>query len=221
MVDEWSTRRNIAYLRWVRYKNECVNWNNQPKATPQSALPDHCFPGCEGKGFLLKPACKNQSALVPPPLNTPSIEEIQSDIAKRAMVARYAAEYAFVKDVDTQSKAILSKIEPRCGASSACKSQVQGIMIEGVYQAAKELRSIGGRPGAAKIMQSARLQAEGAIAQSRAIQLQKEATDKVAASRASEQADSVSSQDTTRKVLLGVAAAAAVAAVFYAARSRR
>jgi hypothetical protein len=130
--------------------------------------------------------------------------------------SRYKAEYEYITTVDAQTKALQDKVVPQC-RTAGCKSQVKGILGEGAFEAAQLLRSpTGGKALADRAMQQAMLQADGAIQQSRQVsQLQTDANQA--------RFDAAESKDTTRKVILGLAAVAVVAtgAAIYLKKRRR
>ncbi len=130
--------------------------------------------------------------------------------------SRYKAEYDYIREVDKQTKALQDKVVPQC-RTAGCKSQVKGILGEGAFEAAQLLRSpTGGKALADRVLQQAMLQADGAIQQSRQVsQLQADANQA--------RFDAAESSDTTRKVILGIAAVAVVAtgAAIYLKKRRR
>jgi hypothetical protein len=130
--------------------------------------------------------------------------------------SRYKAEYDYIKAVDAQTKALQDKVVPQC-RTAGCKTQVKGILGEGAFEAAQLLRSpTGGKALADRALQQAMLQADGAIQSSRQVsQLQKDANQA--------RFDAAESSDTTRKVILGIAAVAVVAtgAAIYLKKRKR
>jgi hypothetical protein len=130
--------------------------------------------------------------------------------------SRYKAEYDYITTVDAQTKALQDKVVPQC-RTAGCKSQVKGILGEGAFEAAQLLRSpTGGKAIADRAMQQAMLQADGAILSSRQVsQLQTDAN--------KARFDEAESSDTTRKVILGLAAVAVVAtgAAIYLKKRKR
>jgi len=130
--------------------------------------------------------------------------------------SRYKAEYDYITTVDAQTKALQDKVVPQC-RTAGCKTQVKGILGEGAFEAAQLLRSpTGGKAMADRAMQQAMLQADGAIEQSRQVSKLQTDADTL-------KAEAAASKDTTRKVILGLAAAAVVAtgAAIYLKKRRR
>jgi len=118
--------------------------------------------------------------------------------------SRYEAEYRFLKSVDDQTKALQQKMVPLC-KDSACKTQVSGIIGEGVYEAAMALRASSGGPSTAgRVMDQAMLQVQGVIDQSKNISDMKLSHEKALESESK-------SVDSIRKIILASLSVLAVA----------
>lgn len=128
--------------------------------------------------------------------------------------SRYEAEYRFIQAVDQQTAALRTAYASRC-KDKGCSRSVDGILGEGAYEAAVALRSSTGGPAIAqKILKNALSQAEGAIQTSS--QLTKAQADIM-----SGQVASSADEQSTRRVILGVAAVAVLAAGVYAYTRKR
>jgi hypothetical protein len=179
-------------------------WNGQTTGT---------FPLYANKNGLLDHWVMNPTGWTGSPNNPTYAVKEESSIL---MESRYKAEYDYIQAVDQQTRVLQDKVAAQC-KTAGCKSQVKGILGEGAFEAAQLLRSpTGGKALADRVLQQAMLQADGAIQSSRQVsQLQKDANQA--------RFDAAESSDTTRKVILGLAAVAVVAtgAVIYLKKRKR
>lgn len=217
--DAWSKGFQLNYQAWINWQNRC-----QSVVVGKNNVPSDCYLQCPQNSLKTLPCVFNEINMgrgpVGPSLNVSDITLLDQSVAAEILKSKYAAERKFVQTVESQTAVLDKSIVPQC-PSSGCVKQARGIISEGILEASLQLRTGGSQAAAQKRLDSALLQASGAVEQARRLQAMETSYSKDVAARNVQTAQTSESSDGTRKAILAVAAVAAVAAVGFAIYKRR